>query len=198
MDAVFQRNPSEAGSVTQQRRLVRALPGEFRELAAEMAVGGRFAVDRAHQVEHPGDAVRAQVEVLAHQAHDARVRAGLGPGRGAQIEAKLGGNLPAAFPVIDRFAGGVATSIKSVDLAALTYQDAAALGRTLAGYVDRLDAFQGAARGGVEVTGEMIKEKVLQVAVPSLDFTKTQLDAFLQAAEYAGQRGIRFTITVVR
>ncbi|SCL34140.1 RHS repeat-associated core domain-containing protein [Micromonospora pallida] len=36
--------------------------------------------------------------------------------RGLAIEAKLGGNLPKNFPTIDKFANGVATSIKSMDL----------------------------------------------------------------------------------
>ena len=46
---------------------VGALPSKFRLLAAEVAVGGGFAVNRAQQVEHLDDAFRAQVEMFANQ-----------------------------------------------------------------------------------------------------------------------------------
>jgi hypothetical protein len=59
---------------------------------------------------------------------------GLGPtARGNAIEVLLGGNLPRTFPVIDRFLNGVATSIKSIDLRAITYQNPANLERVLTG-----------------------------------------------------------------
>src|SRR5690606_28753851 len=54
----------------QDVRLVGALPREVRELAAEVSVRGGLLVDRAHEVEHLGDAPRAQVEVLAHELAD--------------------------------------------------------------------------------------------------------------------------------
>src|SRR5690606_507682 len=43
-------------------------------LAAEVAVGGGGLVHRVHQVQHLDDAVRTQVEVLADQLLDLRVR----------------------------------------------------------------------------------------------------------------------------
>jgi hypothetical protein len=43
--------------------LVDRFPAEFRLVAAEVAVGGGLLVDRAQQVEHLHDALRAQVEV---------------------------------------------------------------------------------------------------------------------------------------
>ena len=58
--------------------------------------------------------------------------------RGRAIEEAILGRLPslrsiANFPVIDDFVKGVATSIKSLDLTAATYQNGAALTRKLTG-----------------------------------------------------------------
>lgn len=52
----------------QRRRLIRLLPGEVRQLAAEVAVPGRFAVNRPAQVERLNDAAWRQLERLADQA----------------------------------------------------------------------------------------------------------------------------------
>jgi RHS repeat-associated protein len=51
--------------------------------------------------------------------------------RGGAIEQTLGANLPRTFPVIDAFENGVANSIKSVDLTAVTYQAPDALASKL-------------------------------------------------------------------
>ena len=55
---------------TQRLHLVRPLPRELRLLAAEVAVGGGLLVDRAQQVEHLDDALRAQVEMRVDQRGD--------------------------------------------------------------------------------------------------------------------------------
>jgi hypothetical protein len=63
--------------------------------------------------------------------------------RGLVIENALGKNLPGNFPVIDRFVNGTATSIKSIDLSAKSYQSMTTLNRTVTGYIDKVAAFQG-------------------------------------------------------
>src|SRR5437588_11384037 len=45
-------------------RLIGGFPCEFRLFAAEMAVSGGFLIDRAQQIEHLHNALRAQVEML--------------------------------------------------------------------------------------------------------------------------------------
>src|SRR5688572_5094575 len=54
----------------ERRCLVRRFPGEFRLVAPEVAVGRGLLVDRPQQVEHLDDALRPQVEVLAHQLRE--------------------------------------------------------------------------------------------------------------------------------
>src|SRR5438132_14224831 len=45
---------------------IRTLPGKRRQLPPEMAVPGRFAVDRPPQVERFNNATRRQLEMLAN------------------------------------------------------------------------------------------------------------------------------------
>lgn len=69
---------------------------------------------------------------------------GLGPGdRGELLEQLYGQNLPQNMPSIDNFEEGMATSIKSVDLRAPSYQSASALNRALTGYVDAVSSYDG-------------------------------------------------------
>src|SRR4029079_15779880 len=62
----------------QRRGLVRLLPREVVVLAAEVAICGRLAEDRAGQVEVADDRAGAQVEVLLHQLDDPGLRDALG------------------------------------------------------------------------------------------------------------------------
>jgi hypothetical protein len=113
--------------------------------------------------------------------------------RGFAIERALGGNLPPAFPIIDRFAKGVATSIKSLDLAAKSYKSAAALGRTVRNYVDKVAAFKGATHAGVTVRGNDIV-RALELAVPSGGGTAAQEAALSAAVEYGKAKGVTVLI----
>ena len=90
--------------------------------------------------------------------------------RGRAIEEAILGRLPslrsiANFPVIDDFVNGVATSIKSLDLTAATYQNGAALTRKLTEYATKLSQFQGARWGGVAIENAEIQGRVLLVAL---------------------------------
>jgi hypothetical protein len=58
--------------------------------------------------------------------------------RGNYFSEQLGANLPGTFPVVDKWLNGVVTSIKSIDLNAATYQDAARLTYRLNDYIDRV------------------------------------------------------------
>ncbi len=69
--------------------------------------------------------------------------------RGQLIEQLRGHNLPLSFPVIDRWLNGIATSIKSLNLAARSYQSVAALTRTVTGYINALSNFGGYGPGQV-------------------------------------------------
>lgn len=124
----------------------------------------------------------------------------LGPGpRGLAIESQLGGNLPAGFRVIDRFENGVATSIKSIDLNAATYQNAQALGSRLNGYVDSLEGWTGQTTpyARVVIKPSAVTVKTLQIAVPPGSMSAAQQAVFNAAGQRAQAAGINFIITPV-
>lgn len=86
--------------------------------------------------------------------------------RGLAIERALGGNLPKNFKTIDKLVDGVATSIKSVDLTATSYNKGNGLLSTLKGYVNKLDNFTNYALDGVQVReGIEYTSKALEVAI---------------------------------
>jgi hypothetical protein len=95
--------------------------------------------------------------------------------RGNDLEGKYGGPgvLPPNYPVIDRFWNGIATSWKSIDLRAATYQNPARLMSRLNSYLDKLDGFEGAEWGGEEILPEQIKGKSLSVVIPKGSMTST-------------------------
>jgi RHS repeat-associated protein len=119
--------------------------------------------------------------------------------RGTEINKLLGENLPRNFPVIDRFdfATGVATSIKSIDLTAKTYQDMKKLTQTLDGYLDSLAAFNGRRWGGVTVNGNQITARQLQLAIPPGSASAAQQAVFNAVAARAQSLGVNFIVTPV-
>jgi hypothetical protein len=118
--------------------------------------------------------------------------------RGAAVEAALGKNLPGAFPVIDKFINGTATSIKSIDLTAKTYQDAGKLASKLNGYVDKVASFKGAKLGQTAVEESAVKARELQVAIPQGSMSAAQQSVFNAAAGRAEKQGVKLTVTEVR
>ncbi len=118
--------------------------------------------------------------------------------RGFAVEAQLGGNLPKAFPVIDKFVDGVATSIKSVDLTAETYGKGNNLLNTLKGYVNKLDNFDGARFAGANVRSSDIVSKALEVAVQPGKATVSQWEQIGKAMQYAKDNGIEFNLRFIK
>jgi hypothetical protein len=135
--------------------------------------------------------------------------------RGRAIEGSLGGNdfqgkkMPGAkfddfvslngqkvprysgenFPVIDKYDGTTATSIKSMDLNADSYQDAAKVESTAKRYVDQVRNFKGAYRksGNIGVPGKGIR-RALIIGVPACPGVKDRIRALQQKALEAAIR----------
>lgn len=80
--------------------------------------------------------------------------------------------------MIDRFLNGVATSIKSLDLRAVSHLDPAKLESTLMGQVDKVAGFGGASLSGSVVEAGQITGRALEVAVPSGTMTAAQQAVF--------------------
>ena len=81
---------------------------------------------------------------------------------------------PDNFPVIDGIPNGVATSIKSIDLNAATYQNEASLTHRLNKYVEDVREFNGKDWGGKEVRGADICGRAVRVIVPRGSVTQVK------------------------
>ena len=86
--------------------------------------------------------------------------------RWTAVEQRLGKNLPGNFKTIDKFDQGIATSIKSLDLGAITYSDAAAITRVAQGYVNKVANYKGGTWNKITIDPTQITGRSLDLAVP--------------------------------
>ena len=100
------------------------------------------------------------------------------------------------FPVIDAFHNGVATSIKTLDLGAKSYQKNNAVFNKLMGYIDKLASFKKATWGDDMVKESMIRKRVLEVGIPR-GATSSQVKQMNNAIKYGESRGVKVNIRVV-
>ncbi|MBI2804715.1 MAG: hypothetical protein HYX68_06985 [Planctomycetes bacterium] len=112
------------------------------------------------------------------------------------IETILRQNLPQNFPTIDRFENGIATSIKSMNLADATYQIPANITNSGRGYIDTVARFQGGQTGTTRITGLMIRQRALDLAVPLVG-TAAQRRALRGLVDYGRERGVIVTIVEI-
>jgi len=117
--------------------------------------------------------------------------------RGLEVEARLGGNLPRSFPTIDVFSKGTATSIKSVDLTAATYQSAGRLSSRLTGYVDSVAGFNGASYAGRTVAASDVMARELVVAIQPGVASSMQLGVLDDIVRYGASQGVKVTVVPV-
>lgn len=86
--------------------------------------------------------------------------------------------LPNSFPAIDGWSveKGLVTSIKSIELRAPTYQDMEKFEERVGGYLQELEAYEGAEQAiqGIKIEPERIKGKVLHLGVPDAAMTLEQ------------------------
>ena len=115
--------------------------------------------------------------------------------RGNYLNEKLGANLPGTFKTIDIFADGVATSIKSIDLNAATYQHATHLTYRLNEYVNKLADFEGDTLGDINIAAENITSRNLSIAIPKNSMTAVQQAAFEAARSRVEKLGIDLIVT---
>jgi hypothetical protein len=118
--------------------------------------------------------------------------------RGRYFDGRLGRNLHPNFPGIDKLSDGVATSIKSIDLNAATYQDATRLAYIVRKYVDDVSEFDGAIFANYEVKSSEIKRRAVSLAIPKGSMTAAQreeLDALRMWARMRNDNPVDLMIT---
>lgn len=112
-------------------------------------------------------------------------------------EGRTGIRLSGNFKTFDFFdlVTGIATSAKTVDLAAKTYQrNPAALYNRLNSAVRAILAFSYDQKDGISISNNRIKTRVVEVAVP-IESTPEQDMHLQRAIEYAAARGVVLRIT---
>ena len=117
--------------------------------------------------------------------------------RGLIIEEQLGKNLKGNFPVIDKFLNGVATSIKSIDINAKSYQNGRVLYSTLKNYIDKVAKFKGQRWNGVTISEEDITKRALDVAIPK-GASPSQVKVLQEATKYGKANGVQVNIHVIK
>ncbi len=121
--------------------------------------------------------------------------------RGIEVEKILGRSkfLSQNFPVIDRFEDGVATSIKSLDLNAPTYQNTTRLASTVMRYTRTLAQWEGQAEpwGRVQIHPAEIQAKVLELAVPP-GGSPAQWETLFRVRHIAAETGVRLDLVIIR
>jgi hypothetical protein len=110
--------------------------------------------------------------------------------RGRYFEEQLGRTLHPSSPTIDKIPDGIATSIKSIDLNAATYQADARLTYRLNKYVDDVVEFNGANLANDEVKSSDISGRALALAIPKGSMTVVQQRA-IEAARQRAKLGDR-------
>jgi contact-dependent growth inhibition (CDI) system restriction endonuclease-like protein len=105
--------------------------------------------------------------------------------RGRYFESRLGRNLHPNFPTIDKTPDGIATSIKSIDLNAKTYQVSNSLRYRLNNFVDEVESFKGGRWGGDEVEEAAITGRAVSIAIPKGSMTEEQRAVFKEVRERA-------------
>jgi hypothetical protein len=109
-----------------------------------------------------------------------------------------GDTRPCAYPRPEPQRAGTAISIKSIDLAAPSYQSARRLAGTLDRYVAQLAKFRQATLSGRTVAeGVNFTSRELVVGVPKGRMSPAQAEVFSKAAERAKALGVDLTVREV-
>lgn len=118
--------------------------------------------------------------------------------RGQMINDQFGDpTFPDNYPVIDKFPDGIATSVKSIDLNAATYQNDISLANRILEYVEKVRDFNGTDWGGKSVESDDIKGRALQLIVPRGSITESQRTMIerVQTMALPGHRPVYISIT---
>ena len=101
------------------------------------------------------------------------------------------------YPTIDKYdeVTMTATSIKSLDLNAKTYQSGNAVYNKVKGYIDKLANFTGGSWGGKVVNESDMQNRVWELVVPT-NATTRQIEQLNNLKEYAKQSNIQLSIII--
>ena len=119
--------------------------------------------------------------------------------RGVKIENEIGRSpdLSQNFPVIDKWENGTATSIKSIDLNAKSYQNINYLESKVTSYITKLSKWEGTEWAGMNIEQSKILSRELVLAIPP-DATPAQLAALSGLKAIAKDLGVILNTVIVQ
>nr|WP_051061521.1 hypothetical protein [Acinetobacter soli] len=91
----------------------------------------------------------------------------------------------------------MATSDKTLNTAAKTYQDPKKITSQINKYVDQMANFTKDGRETLQIKNSDIKSKEMQLAI-SANTSKSQLGAIQKSIDYANSKGIKIKVTKVK
>jgi len=110
--------------------------------------------------------------------------------RGRQIRKLQGANLPYNFPTIAIFKNGTATSIKSLNIDEVYYQNSRNLKKKLMLYIEKLEAFEGGKGTAIAIESSQIYQKELRLIIPETDVLANQQQTINECIQIARSKGI--------
>ena len=122
--------------------------------------------------------------------------------RGDIIDEALHNNTGHNYPTVDHFdkSTGVATSVKSIDTSAKSYQGCSGLHSRLKSYIKDVASFNGSDKyelpDGSKIRPNMVKGRRLQVVLPDRPLTPQQIEALNAAKADADKIGVKFDLTI--
>lgn len=118
--------------------------------------------------------------------------------RGLEIDKALGNNLGATFKTFDNFNNGVATSVKSVDLNAKSYQDGMKLFYKLNKDLRAINSFTQGALDGLRLKSSQINTRVLQIVINNQTLNNTQIENLRRISENANKMNIKVEVIILK
>lgn len=180
--------------------------GRAVDRADDLADAGR-AIDRADDaagaIRHSSDLATSTGGKVIETADDVWAKHPFKRGRDIEQAIDPPGFIkePSNFPVIDGFSKGTATSVKSLDLGASSYQDLRKVDSTVKGYIDKLAEFDGKTWGGVRIRPGDVKRRVLDLAIPDMPLSDEQIKLLKELQEHATKqvgKHLELTFTVIK
>ncbi|MHB8064887.1 MAG: endonuclease toxin domain-containing protein, partial [Ruminiclostridium sp.] len=107
-----------------------------------------------------------------------------------EIRKLQGANLPYNFPTIAIFQNGTATSIKSLNIDEIYYQNSSNLKKKLMLYIDKLEAFEGGKSTSITIESYQINQKELRLVIPETELQANQQQTIDECIQIARSKGI--------
>lgn len=117
--------------------------------------------------------------------------------RGLYFRKQYGANLPESFPVLSAWRNGTATSIKSIDLTAPSYQSGNDLEKKVIGHIDEIAQYEGTekpwGKDQIYIDGREIENRVLILIIPE-NSPQSTIDELNEYCSYAESKGVEIVI----